>query len=217
MNLMLNLTTLFASFAAYTSAHVNVADECITPTGNYEQSCHSISISDYMSSDPLLPKACELTAVCATNFAGLPPVENVVYYPVNHELLDVQNNNGTLFYNGRPLTFSTIEQADPQPCNVDFMQGSYQATCVVTSNNRYVSSDKKLSFTKLCEVETSCKTLEGSKASSLIFFDTVRDNIKLENCNGKLKAGLNDQECQDVSHDKIKEIAAKQCSNQIKL
>lgn len=199
-----------------------VSADCITPSGNFANSCSNITMNRYLSIDPYVPPTCQLTALCPTMFSGLPPQSNEVFIPTELKLVDVTNNNGTLTHNGNPLSGKTIAAttttilSNPEHCLPP--QGSYHKTCN-TVKKPYISTDPNLINTDLCEAKAKCATLDGTMTSNMIYFNIKTENKllsveKVENCNGKLKKGKRDDECQTDSNS-IREIAERSCQTRL--
>ncbi len=216
----MRILSIIAAVAAVFATRQALADEieCITPSGDFTNSCSGIAIKKYLSSDPDLPSICQLTALCPTMFSGLPLQSNEVFIPTELKLVDVTNNNGTLTHNGKPLSGKTsTSSTDPEHCFSP--QGSYLKTCEIFKMP-YISKDQKLGSTDLCEARLKCATLNGSMTSNIVFFNIrAKDKKsieKLENCNGKLKKGKSDNECQTNS-DTIKKIAQESCKTRVSI
>lgn len=216
----MRILSIFAAVAAVFATRGALADEmeCITPSGDFTNSCSDIAINKYLSSDPNLPSICQLTALCPTMYSGLPLQSNEVFIPTELKLVDVTNNNGTLTHNGKPLSGKTsTSSTDPEHCFSP--QGSYLETCAIFKKP-YISTDQKLSSTDLCEARLECATLNGAMTSNILFFNIrAKDKKsieKIENCNGKLKKGKFDNECQTHS-DTIQKIAQESCKTTLSM
>lgn len=195
---------------------------CPKPTGDYESSCSPNDIGPYISSDPNVPEGCVLKTECNTMFSGLPRVPNEIYYARHDSITNVSNNNGTLSYtrnanippaaqtnNGNANIAPVAQQA---PCANVPLRGSFQRTCHVESTSAYASSDPNLQSTSLCQADISCEKVGGSHQNGLtVWYDRSRGGATIpetvENCNGKLKVGWNDNECNGKEWSRISRIA----------
>ena len=214
-DLSLELSHIFVGFLAIINFPLtratSVKGDCYEPIGDYLQTCKDIAIEPYVSTDPRVPVGCVLTADCPTMFSGLPPMRNEIYIPTHILLDEMSNDNGTLTYSERPLA------ADNEDASADCVEpsGSYAKTCKVLTKH-YVSTDPKLQKTEFCEAELTCKTLSQSRQSNVVYHNLKSHHFaqqsaqKIENCDGNLVVGENDQQCDSSTAENIKKIAARE-------
>lgn len=189
--------------------------DCVMPKGDFRNSCTDIVIKSYLSTDPNVPATCMLTASCPTMFTGLAPVDNKVFIAADVQLEQVTNQNGTLAHGGKALSggVAGVQKNlpnDPYHCLPP--EGSYHKTCE-TNKRPYISTDPQLANTDLCEAEATCETLSGYRESSMIYFNIKakqtlwQSTQRIENCDGSLISGSDDNRCQIKDKDKIRKIA----------
>lgn len=207
--LPLALTAVISFFGLPSASAAPI--ECRMPKGNFKDSCTDIVVKRYLSSDPLVPATCHLKALCATEFAGLSPVQNEAFFPADFDLEEVCNQNGTLTHGGKPLSGGVIEEDMNSDEHCLPPLGSYHETCE-TSKAPYVSTDPKLANTDLCKVNARCESLEMTQTSSMIYFNIKSQSLwqaaqRIENCDGTLVSGENDKRCQGKSVHDIRDTA----------
>jgi len=200
---------------------------CRRPSGDYEGSCSPNELAPYYSSDPNVPAGCVLQTDCNTMFSGLPRVHNEIYFAPHEFITNVKNNNGTLTYNKDedPLPNASRNpsgHAKQEPCVSVPLQGSFERTCRVESQSTYDSTDPKLKTTSLCKAEISCEKIEGGRQRGLtVWYDRSRGGAPVpetvENCDGKLKVGIFDNECSGRSHSDIGDIGRRHGKTTLKI
>ena len=136
-------------------------------------------------------------------------VPNTLYFG-SQERFNLGNNNGTLVVQsiGGEGTYGTSSSGSTECIP---LPGSFSETCRTTSAP-YVSTDPNLAGTTLCEMETHCKTLEGTRAGGVVHYPHQDVTTVVENCDGvpvQHPDSTFDNQCAGASAETIKTIAAK--------
>lgn len=96
------------------------------------------------------------------------------------------------------------------------LSGSYIHTCE-TVISRYISTDKNLEDTELCEAQLNCARIISNITSNTVYFNLANKNIsetstvqRLENCDGALIIGNLDHQCNGKDPSHIQNLAKRQ-------
>jgi hypothetical protein len=224
MKILAKLWKLFVSGLAVVSgaqfarASTPNPNNCVIPQGNYIDSCTQPRMVPYQSSDPNIPTTCELTTTCNTFYDSMAPIKQKYHIPSGTRFNDVTNHNGSLMYNGVELGRQQTSSASDEDC---FMpSGSFIGSCN-TFLTRYQSTDPNLQQSPLCKAEMNCRTLDGSRSLSKVYFNIATESKnavqRVENCDGSLVISQEDNRCATQEPSKIREISSREGSTFIKL
>lgn len=186
--------------------------KCKMPEGNYKDSCECEEPTTYISSDPNVPQICKLRCKCKTTYESMEPIENEVFIPSEVVISGIENNNGTLSSNNRPLLEKNnlSSQTITPACKIP-PEGTYKKSCYGVNVTRYESSDPNLKKVEFCELRGRCRPFEhymdAIHKSNLIYFEAFKnkDGTVIDNCNGKLFKfkDSNDCRCQGVTNERV--------------